>query len=145
MENRSNKSTLSAELGLSTETVRPPSPMEFGSMPLDPLYAWGIRYEPIEVLIKRTAAYIEELAQEAYQGDKVYTEKEIIKRFQAFFQDLVDENILIKHELSSEERKRWKIVRPKQWAQAQNARIKRIVEWWKTQDKVVNHPPAMKG
>lgn len=123
---------------LSKQPVRPPSPMEFGSMPLDPLYAWGIRYEPVEVLIKHTATYIEELALEAYQEDKTFTEKEIIRRFQAFFQHLVTENTLTKQELSPAERKRWRIVRPKQWAQAQNARIKRIVGWWKAQDRTDN-------
>jgi hypothetical protein len=122
--------------------VRPPSPMEFGSMPLDPLYAWGVRYEPIEVLINRTATYIETLALEAYQENKIFTEEEVIRRFQAFFQLLVEENVLTKQELPSEERKRWRIVRPKQWAHAQNTRIKRIVEWWKAQAKAdTNHPP----
>ncbi len=137
MENKTNRD------GLSAQTIRPPSPMEFGSMPLDPLYAWGICYEPIETLIKRTAAYIEELAREAYQEDKVFTEDEIIRRFQAFFQNLVNENVLVKQKLSSEERKRWRIVRPKQWAQAQNARIKRIVEWWKAQDKTTHHDSTL--
>ena len=48
---------------------RPPSPMEFGSMPLDPVYGWGLVFEPVETLIERTAAYIEQLAQEAGNPD----------------------------------------------------------------------------
>jgi hypothetical protein len=116
--------------------------MEFGSMPLDPLYAWGVRYEPIEVLINRTATHIEALALEAYQENKTFTEEEVIRRFQAFFQQLVEENVLTKQELPPEERKRWRIVRPRQWAQAQNARIKRIIGWWKAQAEAApNHPP----
>jgi hypothetical protein len=36
----------------------PPNPMEFGSMPLDPVYAWGIVLEPVETMIEHTTAFI---------------------------------------------------------------------------------------
>ena len=116
---------------------RPPSPMEFGSMPLDPFYAWGISYEPVEILIEHTATYIEELALEAYREEKEFTAKELITRFQAFFKRLVEQGVVEEIPSSPEERNRWEILRPKKWAEAQNARIKRIVAWWKLQGKVI--------
>ncbi len=117
------------------QDVRPPSPMEFGSMPLDPFYAWGISYEPLEILIERTSDYIETLAKEAYAEDKEFTENELIERFQAFFQQLVDEGLVRAIPTPPETRDRWRIVRPRQWARAQNARIKRIVAWWQAQNQ----------
>jgi len=118
----------------STQTARPPSPMEFGSMPLDPFYTWGISYEPVEVLIEHTAAYIEELALDAYQTDTTFTEDELVEQFQAFFQQLVETGVVREVTTSAEERRRWSILSPRKWAKAQNARIKRIVMWWKAQD-----------
>jgi len=117
-----------------TDTApRPPSPMEFGSMPLDPFYAWGVTYEPIEVLIERTAQYIETLAQEAYAEGKTFTEEELVERFQSYFQELVANGVVTEQPTPTEERRRWRILSPKQWARAQNARIKRIVAWWQAQ------------
>ncbi len=113
------------------EAPRPPSPMEFGSMPLDPLYAWGVSYEPVETLIERTAAYIETLASESYQQNKEFTEEELIERFQNFFKQLVADGIVEEIPTTPEEKKQWAILRPKQWAHAQNVRIRRIVSWWK--------------
>lgn len=121
---------------------RPPSPMEFGSMPIDPFYAWGISYEPIEVLIEHTAAYIEELALEAYREDKVFTEDVLIERFQALFARLIAQGRVQEAPAPPEERKRWKILTPKQWARAQNVRIRRIVAWWKAQGKASESAPA---
>ncbi len=115
--------------------LRPPSPMEFGSMPIDPFYVWGISYEPVEVLIERTSAYIEALADEAYQQDKEFTPEELVERFQAFFRQLVAEGVVTETPAPPEERKRWKILTPRQWAHAQNARIKRIVAWRKESEE----------
>ena len=113
---------------------RPPSPMEFGSMPLDPFYAWGISYEPLEVLIEETAACIEALGLEAYREDKVFTEEELIVRFQALFAQLVEQGRVQPAPAPPEEQRRWKILTPKQWARAQNARVNHIAAWWKAQN-----------
>jgi len=75
----------------------PPSPMEFGSMPLDPVYAWGIVLEPVETLIERTSAFIEQLAREAFaRGEKElgFDDKALEQCFLAFFERLVEEGTL---------------------------------------------------
>jgi len=48
-----------------TAPVRRPTPMEFGSLPLDPRYGWGIVLEPAEKMIYLLNDFIEQLALES--------------------------------------------------------------------------------
>lgn len=72
------------------------NPIEFGSMPLDPIYAWGIVLEPVETLIERTAGFIEQLARETTERGQEFNlnDQELERRFLAFFDQLVQEGTL---------------------------------------------------
>ena len=59
--------------------------------PLDPIYAWGMVLEPVEVLIERTSRFIEQLAREAYERGEGFGDEELEERFLAFFDRLVEE------------------------------------------------------
>ena len=80
--------------GVNEKRKRSPSPMEFGSMPLDPVYGWSRVYEPVETLIEKTAVYIEQLAREVYQRGESYTDEELERKFLAFWDRLVAEGTL---------------------------------------------------
>ena len=71
-----------------------PWPMEFSSLPLDPIYAWGIVLEPVETLIERTSDFIEQLARETYVRSEPVSDEELEGRFLAFFDRLVEEGTL---------------------------------------------------
>jgi len=107
-----------------------PSPMEFGSMPLDPIYAWGIVLEPVETLIERTAGYIEQLARETYELGEEYSDEELEQRFLAFFDRLVEEGTLTRQPDAPPEMGR-RILGPRRWLRAQRIRINRLVEYWR--------------
>ncbi|MBN1977782.1 MAG: hypothetical protein JW918_10300 [Anaerolineae bacterium] len=108
------------------EKPAPPSPMEFGSMPLDPLYAWGIVLEPVETLIERTSAFIEQLARETLERGEEYDDKELEQRFLAFFDQLVAEGTLTRLPDAPPEMGR-RILGPRRWLRAQRIRINRLV------------------
>jgi len=111
--------------------VRPPSPMEFGSMPLDPVYGWGIVFEPVETLINETAAYIEQLAREVYERGVEFSDEELRERFFAFWDRLVAEGKL--QRLPDRPPEFGKaILGPRRWLQAQRIRIRRLVEYWRS-------------
>ena len=107
-----------------------PSPMEFGSMPLDPIYAWGIVLEPVETLIERTAGFIEQLARETYEHSEEYSDEELERRFLAFFDQLVAEGTLTRQPDAPPEMGR-RILGPRRWLRAQRIRINRLVEYWR--------------
>jgi len=111
-----------------------PSPTEFGSMPLDPIYAWGIVLEPVETLIERTSGFIEQLAREAYErGDEFDYEdedEELERRFLAFFDQLVKEGTLTRQPDADPAMGR-RILGPRRWLRAQRIRINRLVAHWR--------------
>lgn len=113
-----------------TGPVRPPSPMEFGSMPLDPVYGWGVVFEPVETLIEETAAYIEELAREVYRRGEEFSDEELQRRFFAFWDRLVAEGKLRRLPDAPPEFGR-AILGPRRWLRAQRIRIRRLVEYWR--------------
>lgn len=112
------------------ESVRPPSPMEFGSMPLDPVYGWGFVFEPVETLIEETAAYIEELAREVYRRGEEFSDEELQNRFFALWDRLVTEGKLQRLPDRPPEFGR-AILGPRRWLRAQRIRIRRLVEYWR--------------
>ena len=106
--------------------------MEFGSMPIDPIYAWSIVLEPVETMIEYTARFIEQLAREAYEGGEgfEYKDEELEQRFLAFFDRLVAEGTLTRLPDASPEMGR-RILGPRRWLRAQRIRINRLVEHWR--------------
>ncbi len=113
---------------------RPPSPMEFGSMPLDPVYGWGVVYEPVEVLIEETSAYIERLAREVYERGEEFDDDELEKRFFAFWDRLVAEGRLRRLPDRPPEFGR-AILGRRRWLRAQQIRIRRLVEYWRAEEE----------
>jgi hypothetical protein len=106
-----------------------PSPMEFGSMPLDPVYAWSIVLEPVETLIERTSGFIEQLARETYERGEEFDEEELEQRFLAFFDQLVQEGTLTRLPDADPAMGR-RILGPRRWLRAQRIRINRLVAHW---------------
>jgi len=113
--------------------ARPPSPMEFGSMPLDPVYGWGMVFEPVERLIDETAACIEQLAREAYERGEEFDDEELEQRLFALWDRLVAEGHLRRLADRPPEFGR-AILGPRRWLRAQRIRIHRLVEYWKKQE-----------
>ncbi|MCX7682566.1 MAG: hypothetical protein N2508_11505 [Anaerolineae bacterium] len=113
------------------------SPIEFGSMPLDPIYAWGIVLEPVETLIERTAWFIEHLARRVYEHGEEFDDAELERRFLAFFDQLVQEGVLKRLPDAPPEMGRH-ILGPRRWLRAQRIRINRLVEFWRSQEKGMN-------
>jgi hypothetical protein len=109
-----------------------PSPMEFGSMPLDPIYAWSIVLEPVETLIERTSGFIEQLAQEAYERGEgfEFDDQELEQRFLAFFDRLVEQGTLTRLPDADPAMGR-RILGPHRWLRAQRIRINRLVDHWR--------------
>ncbi len=111
---------------MSEEKPRPPSPMEFGSMPLDPVYGWGMVFEPVEVLIEETSAFIERLARETVERGEEFSDEELEARFRALWDGLVAEGRLRRLPDRPPEFGR-AILGPRRWLRAQRIRIRRLV------------------
>jgi hypothetical protein len=107
--------------------------MEFGSMPLDPIYAWGIVLEPVETLINRTSDFIVQLAREAYERGETFSKDELEERFLAFFDRLVEKGTLERLPDAPPEHGR-RILGRHRWLRAQQIRIERMVEYWRERD-----------
>jgi hypothetical protein len=103
--------------------------MEFGSMPLDPVYAWSIVLEPVETLIERTAGFIKQLARETYERGEEFDDQELEQRFLAFFDQLVQEGTLTRLPDADPAMGR-RILGPRRWLHAQRIRIDRLVAYW---------------
>jgi hypothetical protein len=103
--------------------------MEFSSLPLDPIYAWGIVLEPVETLIERTSDFVVQLAKETYAGGGPISNEELEGRFLAFFDRLVEEGTLRRRPDASPEMGR-QILGPRRWLRAQQIRIERLVKYW---------------
>ena len=112
------------------EKPRPPSSMEFGSMPLDPIYAWSIVLEPVETLIECTTAFIQQLARETYERGEPFDHEELERRFLAFFDDLVEDGTLTRLPDADPAMGR-QILGPRRWLRAQGIRINRLVAHWR--------------
>jgi hypothetical protein len=109
--------------------------MEFGSMPLDPVYAWGIVLEPVETLIQRTAAFIEQLAKEAHdrgEAELALDDQVLEQRFLVFFERLVEEGTLTRLPDADPAMGR-QILGPRRWLRAQRIRINRLLAHWREQ------------
>jgi len=115
------------------EKLRPPSPMEFGSMPLDPVYGWGLVFEPVETLVNETSVYIEELARQAYEQDRESDDQELGELFLAFWDRLVEEGKLRRLPDRPPEFGQ-AILGPRRWLRAQRIRIQRLVAYWREQE-----------
>lgn len=111
------------------EKSHSPSPMEFGSMPLDPVYAWGLVLEPVETLLERTSAFVVQLARETYERGQEFADEELEQRFLAFFDQLVQEGTLTRQADAAPEMGR-QILGPRRWLRAQRIRISRLVDHW---------------
>ncbi|HHN93920.1 MAG TPA: hypothetical protein ENK17_04065 [Anaerolineae bacterium] len=114
-----------------------PSPMEFGSMPLDPIYAWSLVLEPVETLLERTAGFIEQLAREAYErGDETLpdSDAELERRFLAFYDQLVADGVLTRLPDADPAHGR-KILGPRRWLRAQRIRVNRLIAHWREQEQ----------
>lgn len=111
------------------ETGNQPT-VEFGSMPLDPIYAWGIVLEPVETLIRQTAGFIEQLARETYARGAEFDDEELERRFLAFFDRLVQEGTLRRLPDADPAMGR-QILGPRRWLRAQRIRINRLVAYWR--------------
>jgi len=112
-----------------------PNPTEFGSMPLDPIYAWGIVLEPVETLVERTTGFIEQLARESFERGQDFDldDGELEQRFLAFFDQLVQEGTLTRLPDAPSEMGR-RILGPRRWLRAQRIRINRLVEYWRERE-----------
>lgn len=117
-----------------------PSPMELSSMPLDPIYAWGIVLEPVEVLIKRTSDFVAQLAREAYQKGEAFSDEELEARFLRFFDRLVEDGTLRRMPDAPPEMGR-RILGPGRWLEAQRIRMQRLMEHWRDEGE----PPSDLG
>ncbi|MFQ6101815.1 MAG: hypothetical protein ACE5OS_11370 [Anaerolineae bacterium] len=124
-----------------TDSLHPPNPMEFGSMPLDPVYAWGLVLEPVETLITHTAGFIEQLAREAYERGEEFDETELERRFLAFFDRLVEDGTLTRLPDAPPEMGR-RILGPRRWLRAQRIRINRLAEYWREHGGPNIHPAS---
>ena len=112
---------------------RSPSSMEFGSMPLDPVYGWGLVFEPVETLIDETAAHIEQLAREVFERGTEFDDEELEARFRALWNGLVADGKLRQLPDRPPEFGR-AILGPRRWLRAQQIRIGRLVDHWREQE-----------
>jgi len=110
-----------------------PNAMEFGSIPLDPIYAWSIVLEPVDVLIEQTSGFIEQLARESYDRNKEFSNEELEKRFLEFFDRLVAEGTLERRP-DAEPAMGRQILGPRRWIRAQRIRMDRLIAYWREQD-----------
>jgi hypothetical protein len=108
--------------------------MEFGSMPLDPIYAWSLVLEPVDVLVEQTASFIERLARESYEQNHEFSDDELEKRFLSFFDKLVEEGTLVRCP-DAEPAMGRQILGPRRWLRAQKIRMNRLIAFWRDQEK----------
>jgi hypothetical protein len=106
--------------------------MEFSSLPLDPIYAWGMVLEPVETVIRRTSGFVELLARETAARGESMSDAELERRFLAFFDGLVEAGTLRRLPDAPPELGR-QILGPRRWLRAQRIRIQRLVQLWAEQ------------
>lgn len=103
--------------------------MELSAMPLDPIYAWGIVLEPVEVVIERTSEFVVELAKETLRRGEPFSDEELEERFLSFFEQLAEEDGIRRLPDAPPEMGR-RILGPGRWLEAQRIRMERLVEHW---------------
>jgi hypothetical protein len=109
--------------------MRRPTPMEFGSMPLDPMYAWGIRYEPVGALIEGLSDLIEQLAKEQYESGTELSDEALEKRFMDWLDARVADGTL--QRLNDDPDPVFgRVLGPKRWLRSQRIRMARLIAWW---------------
>ena len=109
---------------------RRPTPMEFGSLPMDPMYAWGIRLEPMDKLIVELSNYVEQLAKETHDSGREFGEAELERLFLQWLEARVADGTF--RRLPDERGPgRRPVLGPRPWVRAQRTRIRRLVAWWK--------------
>jgi len=105
------------------------STMELSSMPLDPIYAWGIVLEPVEVMVEETSRFVAHLAQLRLERGEPFSDEELERRFLAFYERLVEEGTLRRLPDAPPEMGR-RILGPRRWLEAQRIRMRRLTEHW---------------
>ena len=110
------------------------SMMELSSMPLDPIYAWGIVLEPVEVLVEETSRFVADLARQTWERGESFSDEELEHRFLAFFDRLVEAGTLRRLPDAPPEMGR-RILGPRRYLEAQRIRIRRLVEHWEVDEK----------
>jgi hypothetical protein len=107
--------------------------MELSSMPLDPIYAWGIVLEPVETMIECTSDFVVQLAGETYRRGEPFSDEELEERFLSFFDRLVEEGTLRRLPDAPPEMGR-RILGPRRWLEAQRVRVEQLIEHWQEED-----------
>jgi hypothetical protein len=107
--------------------------MELSSMPLDPIYAWGIVLEPVETVIERTSDFVAKLARETLRRGEPFSDEELEERFLAFFDRLADEEEIERMPDAPPEMGR-RILGPGRWLEAQRIRMQRLMEHWQEEE-----------
>jgi hypothetical protein len=107
--------------------------MELSSMPLDPIYAWGIVLEPVETVIERTSDFVAKLARETLRRGEPFSDEELEERFLAFFDRLADEEEIERMRDAPPEMGR-RILGPGRWLEAQRIRMQRLMEHWQEEE-----------
>jgi len=108
--------------------TRRPTPMEFGSMPLDPLYAWGIRYEPVEALIEGLSDLIEWLAEEQIESGIELGDDALEKQILGWLDARVADGTLTR--VSDDPDPVFgRVLGPKRWLRSQRIRMNRLIAW----------------
>jgi len=111
--------------------------MELSSMPLDPIYGWGIVLEPVEVMVERTADFVAQLAEETCQRGEPISDEELERRFLAFFDRLVEEGTLRRLPDAPPEMGR-RILGPRRWLDAQRIRMRRLTDYWREEESTAS-------
>lgn len=105
------------------------STMELSAMPLDPIYAWGIVLEPVEVMVEETSRFVVQLARLTLERGAPFSDEELERRFRAFFERLVEQGTLRRLPDAPPEMGR-RILGPRRWLEAQRIRMRRLMEHW---------------
>jgi len=108
--------------------TRRPTPMEFGSMPLDPLYAWGIRYEPVEALIRGLSDLIERLAEAQIETGVELGDDDLEKHILSWLDGRVADGTLTRVS-DVPDPVFGRVLGPKRWLRSQRIRMNRLVAW----------------
>lgn len=109
--------------------------------PLDPIYAWGMVLEPVELLIQRTADFVEELAREEYEEGAALSDEELEERFLDFFHRLVEEGTLRRLPDAPPEMGP-RILGPRRWIRSQRIRMDRLIAHWAKHDNPPDGTPT---
>ena len=105
------------------------STMELSSMPLDPIYAWGIVLEPVEVMIEETSRFVAHLTRRTLERGEPFSDEELERRFLMFFDRLVEEGTLRRLPDAPPAMGR-RILGPRRWLEGQRIRMRRLMEHW---------------